>query len=59
MTAGVRTRDAQRLWVAAGAAVFVVILPLANLSGFVSDYYLNLFGKYLALAVLALGLDLV
>ena len=59
MTAGVRTRDAQRLWVAAGAAVFVVILPLANLSGFVSDYYLNLFGKYLALAVLALGMDLI
>ena len=59
MTAGVRTRDAQRLWVAAGAAVFVVILPLANLAGFVSDYYLNLFGKYLALAVLALGMDLI
>ena len=59
MTAGVRTRDAQLLWVAAGGAVFVVILPLANLAGFVSDYYLNLFGKYLALAVLALGMDLI
>ena len=59
MTGGGRTRDAQLLWVAAGGAVFVVVLPLANLSGFVSDYYLNLFGKYLALAVLALGMDLI
>jgi len=59
MTAGARTRDAQLLWVAAGGAVFVIVLPLANLSGFVSDYYLNLFGKYLALAVLALGMDLI
>jgi len=40
------------------AAIFVVGLPLANLLGFLSDYYLNLFGKYLALAILALGLDL-
>src|SRR6266481_3936889 len=53
MTAEARTRDAQLLWVAAGGAVFVVVLPLANLSGFVSDYYLNLFGKYLAFAILA------
>jgi urea transport system permease protein len=59
MTAEARTRDAQLLWAAAGGAVFVVVLPLANLSGFVSDYYLNLFGKYLALAVLALGMDLI
>jgi urea transport system permease protein len=40
------------------AAVFVVALPVANVAGFVSDYYLNLFGKYLALAILALGMDL-
>jgi urea transport system permease protein len=40
------------------AAVFVVTLPLLNGAGLVSDYYLNLFGKYLALAILALGLDL-
>jgi urea transport system permease protein len=38
--------------------VFVVGLPLLNALGLVSDYYLNLFGKYLALAILALGLDL-
>jgi urea transport system permease protein len=40
------------------ASVFVVALPLLNVAGVVSDYYLNLFGKYLALAILALGLDL-
>jgi urea transport system permease protein len=39
-------------------AVFVVGLPVLNATGLVSDYYLNLFGKYLALAILALGLDL-
>jgi urea transport system permease protein len=40
------------------AAVFLIVLPLANAAGLVSDYYLNLFGKYLALALVALGLDL-
>jgi urea transport system permease protein len=39
--------------------VFVLALPLANALGLVSDYYLNLFGKYLALALLALGMDLI
>jgi urea transport system permease protein len=39
-------------------ALFVVGLPILNAAGVVSDYYLNLFGKYLALAILALGLDL-
>src|SRR3989454_7062396 len=34
-------------------------LPTANGLGFVSDYYLNLFGKYLTLAILALGMDLI
>jgi urea transport system permease protein len=38
--------------------VFVVGLPILNGVGLVGDYYLNLFGKYLALAILALGLDL-
>lgn len=49
---------ASRVPVVAFAAIFVVGLPLANAAGLVSDYYLNLFGKYLALALLALGLDL-
>lgn len=34
-------------------------LPLLNLTGVLSDYYLNLFGKYLSLAILALGMDLI
>ncbi len=50
--------DGQRLWVWAFGAVFVVAMPLANGLGLLSDYYLNLFGKYLALAILALGMDL-
>lgn len=53
-----------RSWIAdlaalgAFALVFVVALPAANGTGWLSDYYLNLFGKYLALALLALGMDL-
>ena len=41
------------------AVLLLVVLPLLNASGMVSDYYLNLFGKYLALAILALGMDLI
>lgn len=52
-------RDAARLWIAVVAIVFVVALPLANALGLLSDYYLNLFGKYLSLAILALGMDLI
>jgi urea transport system permease protein len=52
-------RNIARLWLAGFAIVFVVVLPLANALGFLSDYYLNLFGKYLSLAILALGMDLI
>jgi urea transport system permease protein len=52
-------QDAERLWLGAAVIVFVVALPLANALGLLSDYYLNLFGKYLALAILALGMDLI
>ena len=41
------------------ALVLLIGLPLLNGLGFLSDYYLNLFGKYLALAILALGMDLI
>lgn len=41
------------------AIVLVLVLPLLNSFGLVSDYYLNLFGKYLSLAILALGMDLI
>jgi urea transport system permease protein len=51
-------RQNEHLWVGIFGAVFVVLLPLANTLGLLSDYYLNLFGKYLALAILALAMDL-
>src|SRR5262245_6018986 len=41
------------------AALLLIGLPLLNAFGLLSDYYLNLFGKYLALAILALGMDLI
>jgi urea transport system permease protein len=54
-----RTRDPHLVLVGLFGVVFVVGLPAANALGFVSDYYLNLFAKYLALAILALGMDLI
>jgi urea transport system permease protein len=39
--------------------LLIVVLPLLNGMGFLSDYYLNLCGKYLSLAILALGMDLI
>ena len=39
--------------------LLVVILPLLNTLGWLSDYTLNLIAKYLALAILALGMDLI
>jgi urea transport system permease protein len=41
------------------ALLLLIVLPVLNAMGIVSDYYLNLFGKYLALALLALGMDLI
>jgi len=41
------------------ALVLVVLLPLLHAAGIVSDYRLNLFGKYLALALLAIAMDLI
>lgn len=38
--------------------LIVVVLPLLHSAGWLSDYRLNLFGKYLALSLLALGMDL-
>jgi len=40
-------------------ALLIIGLPLLNALGILSDYYLNLFGKYLSLAILALGMDLI
>jgi urea transport system permease protein len=39
--------------------VLLIGLPLLNTLAFVSDYSLNLFGKYLSLAILALGMGLI
>ena len=52
-------RDRHVVALALFGLVFVVVLPVANAAGFLSDYYLNLFGKYLSLAILALGMDLI
>ncbi len=58
MTAG---RAAKRAWFAEAllGILLIVVLPLLNGLGSLSDYYLNLCGKYLALAILALGMDLI
>jgi urea transport system permease protein len=54
-------RAGKRTWRAEAILVIllIVILPLLHGIGFLSDYYLNLCGKYLALAILALGMDLI
>ena len=39
--------------------VLLIGLPLLNAYGWVSNYTLNLFGKYLSFAILALGMDLI
>jgi urea transport system permease protein len=54
----------ERVGLLAAAAVLVVALPVLNLlpAGSplrVSDFTLNLFGKFLAYAILALGIDLI
>lgn len=41
------------------AVILLIVVPLLHALGFVSGYYLNLFGKYLALAILALGMGLI
>jgi urea transport system permease protein len=41
------------------ALLLLLALPLFNAYGMISDYTLNLFAKYLALAVLALGMNLI
>jgi urea transport system permease protein len=55
------SRAGKRTWLAEAVLVMllIVVLPLLNGIGFLSDYYLNLCGKYLSLAILALGMDLI
>lgn len=52
------SRRARTAALAVLAALLVAGAPLANALGLVSDYHLNLLGKYLALAILAVGMDL-
>lgn len=49
------------MWITAGvlAMILLIGLPLGHHYGWVSNYTLNLFSKYLALAILALGMDLI
>jgi urea transport system permease protein len=58
VTAG---RAEKRTWCAELMLVLllIVVLPLLHGVGVLSDYYLNLCAKYLALAILALGMDLI
>jgi urea transport system permease protein len=55
------SRAGRRTWLAEAILVIllIVVLPLLNGMGFLSDYYLNLCGKYLSLAILAMGMDLI
>ena len=57
-------RSLERWGLVAGALALVVVLPALNAlpAGSplrVSDFTLNLFGKFLAYAILALGIDLI
>jgi urea transport system permease protein len=48
-------------WITAGLLVLILLigLPLGHHVGWLTNYSLNLFSKYLALAILALGMDLI
>ena len=40
-------------------ALFVLVIPGLNVAGVVPDYKINLLGKYLCFAILAMGIDLI
>lgn len=47
------------LYAIAGIAVFLIfLLPILNANGIVSDFYIELWGKYLCYAVLAISVDI-
>jgi len=54
-------KSPQGTWITAGVLVLILLiaLPLGNYYGWITNYSLNLFSKYLALAILALGMDLI
>ena len=51
---------AKREWAITAIVAFflIVVLPLLNLGGLVSDFTINLWGKYLCYALLAISVDL-
>jgi urea transport system permease protein len=54
-------KSAKATWITAGVLVLILLigLPLGHHYGWITNYTLNLFSKYLALAILALGMDLI
>lgn len=47
------------IWVVAAIAVFLIVgLPVLNTMGAVSDFTINLYGKYLCYAILAVSVDM-
>ena len=53
--------SSQGTWITAGVLVLILLiaLPLGNYYGWITNYSLNLFSKYLALAILALGMNFI
>eukprot|EP01031_Cornospumella_fuschlensis_P019351 gene19351-23713_t len=51
---------AKREWIITAVISFIliVVLPLLNVAGFISDFSINLWGKYLCYAMLAISVDL-
>jgi urea transport system permease protein len=48
----------ERTFIAAAAVLLIVVFPALNSAGFVSNFTLNLWGKYLCYALLAISVDL-
>src|SRR3954464_7351141 len=52
------TRRWEFIAVAVAAALLIVVFPLLNAHGYVSNFTINLWGKYLCYALLAISVDL-
>jgi urea transport system permease protein len=52
------SRRLEFIVVASAAVLMIVILPLLNVHGFISNFTLSLWGKYLCYALLAISVDL-
>ncbi|MEO7414364.1 MAG: urea ABC transporter permease subunit UrtC [Opitutaceae bacterium] len=58
MSAPASTRRIEIIAVAIAAILVIVVLPLLNAHGFISNFTINLWGKYLCFALLAISVDL-